>query len=54
MKYFLTIVDDYSRYTWVVLLKYKSEVKTHVQNFIALIENQFDSKIKCIRSNNGT
>ena len=53
-KYFLTIVDDYSRYTWVVLLKSKSEVKTHVQNFIALIENQFDSKIKCIRSNNGT
>lgn len=52
-KYFLTIVDDYSRYTWIVLLKTKSEVKMHVQNFIALIENQFDSKIKCIRLDNG-
>ena len=52
-KYFLTIVDDFSRYTWVVLLKSKSEVKMHVQNFIALIENQFDSKIKCIHSYNG-
>ena len=49
----MTIVDDFSRYTWVVLLKSKSEVKMHVQNFIALIENQFDSKIKCIRSDNG-
>nr|KYP46809.1 Retrovirus-related Pol polyprotein from transposon TNT 1-94 [Cajanus cajan] len=52
-KYFLTIVDDFSRYTWVVLLNSKSKVKMHVQNFIALIENQFDSKIKCIRSDNG-
>lgn len=52
-KYFLTIVDDYSRCTWIVLLKTKINVKMHVQNFIALIENQFDSKIKCIRSDNG-
>jgi hypothetical protein len=41
-KYFLTIVDDYSRYTWVVLLKSKAEVQTHVKNFVALIENQFE------------
>ena len=52
-RYFLTILDDFSRYTWVVLLKSKSEVKTHVQNFINLIENQFETKIKCIRSDNG-
>ena len=52
-KYFLTILDDFSRYTWVVLLKSKSEVKAHVQNFINLIENQFETKIKCIRSDNG-
>jgi len=49
-KYFLTILDDFSRYAWIVLLKSKSEVKIHVQNFISLIENQFDSKIKCIRT----
>jgi len=52
-KYFLTILDDFSRYTWVILLKSKSEVKTHVQNFINLVENQFETKIKCIRSDNG-
>ena len=28
-------------------------MKTHVQNFINLIENQFETKIKCIRSDNG-
>jgi len=52
-KYLLTILDDFSRYAWIVLLKSKSEVKIHVQNFISLIENQFDSKIKCIRTDNG-
>ena len=52
-RYFLTVLDDFSRYTWMVLLKSKSEGKTHVQNFINLIENQFETKIKCIRSDNG-
>ena len=52
-KYFLTILDDYSRYTWVVLLKSKAEVKLNVENFIIMIENQFETKVKCIRSDNG-
>ena len=52
-KYFLTILDDYSRYTWVVLLKSKAEVKLNVQNFINLVENQFETKVKCIWSDNG-
>jgi len=29
-KYFLTIVDDFSRFTWIVLLKSKGEVRTHI------------------------
>ena len=52
-KYFLAILDDYSPYTWVVLLKTKVEVKTHIENFVALVENQFETTIKCIRSDNG-
>nr|KYP51629.1 Retrovirus-related Pol polyprotein from transposon TNT 1-94 [Cajanus cajan] len=52
-KYFLTILDDFSRYTWIVLLKSKAEVQSHVQNFIALIENQFHTTIKILRSDNG-
>jgi hypothetical protein len=52
-KYFLTIVDDFSRFTWLVLLKGKNEVASQVQHFIHLVENQFDSKVKIVRSDNG-
>ena len=52
-KYFLTIVDDYSCFTWVLLLKHKTYVKTSLQNFIILIENQFSCTLKILRSDNG-
>nr|KYP38032.1 Retrovirus-related Pol polyprotein from transposon TNT 1-94 [Cajanus cajan] len=52
-KYFLTIVDDYSRFTRIHLLKSKMEVRNILQNFILLIENQFDCKLKRLRSDNG-
>ncbi|CAH9089473.1 unnamed protein product [Cuscuta europaea] len=53
-KYFLTILDDYTRCTWVFLLKTKSEVKFHMLNFYTFIETQFHKKIKVIRTDNGT
>lgn len=49
---FLTIVDDYNRFTWVQLLKNKSDVVQVLQNFIAYIDIRFNSKIKTIRSDN--
>ncbi|WVZ08327.1 hypothetical protein V8G54_021673 [Vigna mungo] len=52
-KYFLTLVDDFSRFTWVYLLKSKAEVKIVLPNFIHLIENQFDIKLKRLRSDHG-
>ena len=52
-RYFFTIVDDFSRYTWIILLHAKSEVRTHLINFFAYVENQFKTTIKCIRSDNG-
>ena len=36
-KYFLTIVDDASRATWVFLLKAKSEVRTLIVSFYNMI-----------------
>ena len=37
-KYFITALDDYSHFTWIILCKSKSEVPNHVQNFIIMIE----------------
>ena len=51
--YFLTIVDDYTRCTWVYLMRHKSEAHSLLQPFINLVENQFSTTIKVIRSNNG-
>ncbi|GKD38577.1 putative RNA-directed DNA polymerase, partial [Tanacetum coccineum] len=53
-KYFLTIVDDYSREVWTYLLKTKDEVFDCLVNFIKLIHNQFNAKIKTFKSDNGT
>ena len=53
-KYFLTIVDDHSRCTWVYLLKPKSETQALVEQFSNMVETQFAAKIKCLRSDNGT
>ena len=53
-KYFLTIVDDFSRHIWIVFLKHKSEVKHHLQGFIKLVQTQFNKTIKIVRSDNGT
>jgi hypothetical protein len=51
--YFLTDVDDYTRYTWITLMKTKAEARQNVVNFIQLIENQYNSKVKNVRSDNG-
>jgi hypothetical protein len=52
-RYFLIILDDYSRFVWIVLLKSKAEVSQHVKNFITLIENQYHITTRTIRSDNG-
>ena len=53
-KYFLTIVDDYSRAVWLYLLPDKTQVPNRLQEFIALVKRQFDHNVKILRSDNGT
>lgn len=53
-KYFLTLVDDFSRVTWIFLMKSKSEVGDLLAYFCTLVKIQFKSMIKIFRSGNGT
>ena len=50
--YFLTIVDDFSRYTWVHLMAQKSQTRLLVQSFFKLVATQFNLKIIVLKSNN--
>jgi len=52
-KYFLIVVDDFTRFTWIHLLKLKSDVKTILPSFILQIENQFNTQLQRLHSNNG-
>ncbi|XP_074284164.1 uncharacterized protein LOC141608718 [Silene latifolia] len=51
---FLTILDDHSRLTWTFLMHNKTQVPGLVKGFISYVETQFDTKVKVIRSDNGT
>ena len=51
--YFILLIDDYTRMTWVTFLKEKSESFTKFKIFKAMVENEANQKIKCFRSDNG-
>jgi transposase InsO family protein len=53
-KYGLVIVDDFSRFTWVFFLHDKSKVQGIVKKFIRRAQNEFELKIKNVRSDNGS
>jgi hypothetical protein len=52
-KYFMLLVDDYTRMTAVFFLKNKSEAFENFKVYKEMVENEMDSKIKCLRSDNG-
>jgi hypothetical protein len=52
-KYFLTIVDDCSRSTWIYLMSSKADTRPLLLSFFTMIETQFNTKIKALRSDNG-
>ena len=51
--YFVTFIDDYSRYTKVYLIKRKDEAFDVFLTYKAEVENQLNKKIKRIRSDRG-
>jgi transposase InsO family protein len=51
-KYGLVIVDDFSRFTWVFFLHDKSDTQGTLKCFLRRAQNEFELKVKKIRSNN--
>ncbi|XP_076940235.1 uncharacterized protein LOC143609346 [Bidens hawaiensis] len=53
-RYCLVIIDDYSIFTWVYFLNSKDEATEIIKGCVTRIENQLDSRVKVMRSDNGT
>ena len=51
-RYGLVIVDDYSRNTWIFFLHDKGETQEIFKIFARKAQNEFDVKIKKVRSDN--
>jgi histone deacetylase 1/2 len=41
----VSFIDDFSKYTWIYLIKHKSDVFQDFKNFQNLVERKFDKKI---------
>ncbi|XP_016548888.2 uncharacterized protein LOC107848624 isoform X1 [Capsicum annuum] len=52
-KFFLTIIDDFSRITWVFLLKFKSDVLIMLRQFFKMVHTQFKAVVQVVRTYNG-
>jgi histone deacetylase 1/2 len=52
-KYYVSFVDDYSKFTWVYLLKHKSQVFEKFREFQNLVERTFDRKIIAVQTDWG-
>ena len=51
--YYVSFIDEFSRNTWIYLLKRKDEVFSKFKEFKAFIENHTEKKIKTFHSDNG-
>ena len=51
--YFLTFIDDRSRYTWVYFIRRKGDVFEYFKEFRTIIEKHTEKCIKILRSDNG-
>ena len=53
-KYWVVIVDDYSRKSWILLVRDKTEIPQRVKEWKVVIEAEAGSVIRKMRSDNGT
>jgi histone deacetylase 1/2 len=52
-KYYVSFLDDFSRFTWIYLLKRKSDVEQAFYSFQKHVERLFNSKILAVQSDWG-
>lgn len=53
-RFFLTIVDDYSRFVWIYMLQFKSQTFHFFSHFISYIAKTFKCSVARIRTDNGS
>ena len=52
-RFLFVLVDDFSRKSWVILLKQKSDVDARLKEWKALVENESGEKLGKFRTDNG-
>ena len=52
-KYYVSFIDDYSRYCWIYLLKHKSDVDSIFYTFQNHVERLLNAKIRSVQSDWG-
>ena len=52
-KYALVLVDDATRYTWVLYLRKKSHAAQEIKDWFALVERQVGRRVRALRSDRG-
>ncbi|CAN1822216.1 Retrovirus-related Pol polyprotein from transposon TNT 1-94, partial [Linum perenne] len=51
-RWFITMIDEHTRMTWTFLMKEKSDTARVFKTFYTMIENQFQTKIRVLRTDN--
>ncbi|MCO5602425.1 hypothetical protein L7F22_056557 [Adiantum nelumboides] len=51
--YFVTFIDDFSRFCWVYPLKAKSDVFAIFQHYVSMVENETGCKVQTLRTDRG-
>jgi len=52
-KYNMVVVDDFTKFTWVILLQSKSEAPHHIELLCERVQNEKGLKVDWIRSDHG-
>jgi histone deacetylase 1/2 len=52
-RYYVCFVDDFSRYTWIYLIKHKSDVEQSFYHFQTHVERLLQTKIRMVQTDGG-